>query len=112
MRDIGTLGGNDAAAQAINERGVVAGLSYTNTEINDTTGLPTVHPFGPANGTMQDVGGLGGTLSTPASFGDGPFGKSLNNRGEMAGTSTHRVMRPGRVCLDEEPSDRDRHVRW
>ena len=88
LRDLGTLGGNDAAAQAINERGVVAGLSYTDTEINDTTGLPTVHPFVWRNGTMQDLGGLGGTLSTPASFASGPFGRFLNNRGQVAGTST------------------------
>ncbi len=88
LRDLGTLGGNDAAAQAINEKGMVAGLSYTGTEINDTTGLPTVHPFVWRNGTMQDLGSLGGTLSTPASFAFGPFGKSLNARGEVAGTST------------------------
>jgi probable HAF family extracellular repeat protein len=88
LRDLGTLGGNDAAAQAINEQGVVAGLSYTDTEINDTTGLPTVHPFIWRNGTMQDVGSLGGTLSTPASFAYGPFGRFLNNRGDVAGTST------------------------
>jgi probable HAF family extracellular repeat protein len=88
LRDLGTLGGNDAAAQAINEKGEVAGLSYTGTEINDTTGLPTVHPFIWRNGAMQDLGSLGGTLSTPASFAFGPFGKFLNERGEVAGTST------------------------
>ena len=88
LQDLGTLGGNDAAAQAINENGEVAGLSYTGTEINDTTGLPTVHPFIWRNGAMQDLGSLGGTLSIPASFAFGPFGKFLNERGEVAGTST------------------------
>lgn len=87
-RDLGTLGGNDAAAQAINEHGDVAGLSYTGTEINETTGLPTVHPFLWKNGAMHDLGSLGGTLSTPASFAFGPFGKFLNERDEVAGTST------------------------
>ena len=62
LRDLGTLGGNDAAAQAINEKGEVAGLSYTGTEINDTTGLPTVHPFIWRNGAIEDLGSLGGTL--------------------------------------------------
>jgi probable HAF family extracellular repeat protein len=88
LRDLGTLGGNDAAAQAINEKGEVAGLSYTGTEINDTTGLPTVHPFIWRNGAMQDLGSLGGTLSIPGSLAFGPFGKFLNERGEVAGTST------------------------
>src|SRR3954454_1545224 len=37
---------------------------------------------------MQDLGSLGGTLSTPASFALGPFGTFLNERGEVAGTST------------------------
>jgi probable HAF family extracellular repeat protein len=87
LSDLGTLGGNDAAAQAINENSEIAGLSYTNAEINVTTGLPTVHPFLWRNGTMQDLGSLGGTLATPASFADGPFGKSLNARGEVVGTS-------------------------
>jgi probable HAF family extracellular repeat protein len=88
LRDLGTLGGNDAAAQAINEKGEVAGLSYTGTEINDTTGLPTVHPFIWRNGAMQDLGSLGGTLSIPGSLAFGPFGKFLNERGEVAGTCT------------------------
>jgi probable HAF family extracellular repeat protein len=91
IHDLGTLGGNDAAAQAINENGEIAGLSYTNTEINETTGLPTVHPFLWRNGRMQDLGSLGGTLATPASLVIGPFGKFLNEHGDVAGTS----MLPG-----------------
>ena len=87
LRDLGTLGGNDAQAEAINERGEVAGLSYTNTEINETTGLPTVHPFVWRNGTMQDLGSLGGTLAMPGSFNFGPFGKFFNEGGDVAGTS-------------------------
>jgi probable HAF family extracellular repeat protein len=91
LRDLGTLGGNDAAAQAINENGEVAGLSYTNTGINETTGLPTVHPFVWRNGTMQDLGSLGGTLAMPGSFSFGPFAKFFNEHGDVAGTS----MLPG-----------------
>src|SRR5262245_14275600 len=90
MQDLGTLGGNDAVAGVINERGEVVGHSFTNTTANDTTGIPTVHPFLWRNGTMRDVGSLGGTLSVPGSF-DLSFGNGnrvLNDFGQVAGTST------------------------
>jgi probable HAF family extracellular repeat protein len=91
MRDLGTLGGNDASAIRMNESGQVVGFSSTGTEINDTTGLPTTHPFLWKNGTMTDLGTLGGTLATIGSFNDGPWGAVLNEHGEVAGTS----MLPG-----------------
>ena len=59
----------------------------TNTEINDTTGLPTTHPFLLVNRQMRDLGSLGGTLAMPGSFTSGPFGRVMNDQGHVAGTS-------------------------
>jgi probable HAF family extracellular repeat protein len=87
MRDLGTLGGNDSNASLINEAGAVCGYSSTNTQINDGTGLPTIHPFIWMRGTMHDVGSLGGALATPGSFSFGPGGSIMNERGDIAGTS-------------------------
>jgi probable HAF family extracellular repeat protein len=90
MQDLGTLGGNDAVAGEVNEGGQIVGFSYTNTTPNDTTGVPTVHPFLWQNGVMTDVGSLGGTIAVPGDIGAGGT-QVLNDSGEVAGTS----MLPG-----------------
>ena len=71
--DLGTLGGTDSCAVSINERGQVAGYSFT-----DTSSNPPVHPFLWHHGTMRDLGTLGGTFALTF---------ALNNRGEVAGFS-------------------------
>ncbi len=80
MTDLGTLGtGNDAVAGLLNAHGQVAGVSYTNTTANQTTGIPTQDPFFWEQGkSMVDTGTLGGTLGYPT---------WLNNKGQVVGQS-------------------------
>jgi probable HAF family extracellular repeat protein len=106
MTDLGTLGGPAAAAFFINERSQVVGMSYSDSNPNPGTGLPTLAPFLWQNGTMinrsevvggsnlagdatshpflwsrgvlKDLGTLGGTNGGAA---------SINDAGEIAGTA-------------------------
>jgi len=78
MKDLGTLGGTDSAAFYINERGQIAGWSFTDATINSTTGTPTQDPFFWENGKMLDLGNLGGTSGVA---------NALNNLGEVVGAS-------------------------
>jgi probable HAF family extracellular repeat protein len=79
IRDLGTLGtGQEAFAVSINERGQIAGYSFTNTTPNPTTGFPTVAGFSWQDSKMHELGSLGGTLS---------FVFKNNNRGQVAGSS-------------------------
>jgi probable HAF family extracellular repeat protein len=73
IRDLGTLGGTDSCAVLINQRGQVAGYSFTDPSAN-----PPVHPFLWQHGTMRDLGTLGGTFA---------LANALNNWGDVAGLS-------------------------
>jgi probable HAF family extracellular repeat protein len=85
MQDLGTLGtGTNAIALLINERGQVAGDSYTGTDpspfcfYNYNVFPLTTGAFLWEKGKMTDLGGLGGTCS---------LASALNNRGQVAGWS-------------------------
>lgn len=77
--DLGTLGGTDSCALFVNEQGRAVGNSFTNSTINPTTGLPTIHPFLWTGEKMVDLGSLGGAIATA---------NGINDRGQVAGAST------------------------
>jgi probable HAF family extracellular repeat protein len=86
VSDLGTLGGPDAAATSVNERGQIVGFSFTDSAPDPDTGLPPVHPFLWEDGRILDLGTLGGSMAVPGSL-SAPGGVVLNNRGQVVGTS-------------------------
>lgn len=105
MQDLGTLGGPDSFPFFLNNRGQVAGMSYTSYAATTALGVPPLDPFLWSKDTgMQDLGNFGGT---------NPFGlftgyiAGLNNRGQVAGTMTLRGDQVDRAFLwdGEELSD-------
>jgi len=78
-KDLDTLGGPDAAAWFVNNRGQVAGYSYTSDTPDSNTGIPPVHLFLWEQGAIKDLGSLGG-VGLPSING-------FNNRGEVIGAS-------------------------
>ncbi len=79
MRDIGTLGGPDAAATLLSDSGLVVGQSYTSFTPNPDTGSPTADPFLWNGMRMIDLGNLGGT--------EGGWPAWVNNQGQVVGYS-------------------------
>jgi probable HAF family extracellular repeat protein len=91
MRDLGTLGtGNCVYPGYINDRGQIAGASDTTATPHPLTGVPTQDPFLWDNGTMLDLGTLGGAFGGAS---------GLNNRGQVIGVSSV-AANPG-ACLTE-----------
>jgi probable HAF family extracellular repeat protein len=82
MLDLGTLGGPDSWAVFVNERGQVAGMSYTSYDVDPTTGTPPVGVFVWEKGKMKDVGNLGGDNGLLPWY---KIVNAFNNRGQVAG---------------------------
>jgi probable HAF family extracellular repeat protein len=83
MQDLGTLGGPDAVAFLVNERGQVAGNSYTSFDPSERCAQLEIGPLTTGaflweKGTMKDLGHFGGTCT---------FAVDLNNRGQVVGAS-------------------------
>jgi probable HAF family extracellular repeat protein len=80
VEDLGTLGGPDSAAWIINDRGEVAGWSFTSFLANPATGVPNMDPFlwSPATRKMKDLGTLGGSFGAPF---------WMNSHGQVVGSS-------------------------
>jgi len=99
MKDLGTLGGPDALAELVNDRGQVAGWSLTDSIVNPATGIPTQHPFLWENGRMRDLGTIGGSAVQIIN--------SMNNSGQFVGAmnvagdqSFHPFLWDGRSLRD------------
>lgn len=95
MRDLGALGtGNCVYPNYINDSGQIAGASDTTATPNPLTGVPTQDPFLWENGTMTDLGTLGGA--------DG-VAYVLNNRGQVIGVSS-LAANPGACIAEFDPN--------
>ena len=87
LQDLGTLGGPDAIAMGVNERGQIFGNSYTSTDPSPVCGnlnpdisfdSLTTGAFLWQNGKITNLGSFGGTCTNAT---------AINNRGQVVGFS-------------------------
>ena len=93
--DLGSLGGKDSVAAAINDGGQIVGTSAT--RARDELGGWIFHGFVWQNGTMTDLGTLGGP---------GSAAYAINDRGQVAGVS-HTEAREDHAFLWQDRKMRD-----
>jgi len=79
LTDLGTLGGKDATALDINERGQIVGYS----SIPTSTASTLRHAFVWQNGRMTDLGTLTGGTNSRA--------LAINDRGQVVGFAVNRT---------------------
>lgn len=72
--DLGTLGGNNATGEALNDHGEVVGAAYT--------AAGQSHAFLYSGGVMHDLGALPGDTTSNAT--------GINNLGQVVGISSHQ----------------------
>jgi len=99
--DLGTLGGYEGLALAVNNHGQVVGIA-TDAVPDSFPGFPNGIPWGAQsrafrwqNGTIQDLGTLGGTDATSA---------FVNDHGQIAGMSyTNSTINPATGIPTQDP---------
>jgi probable HAF family extracellular repeat protein len=92
MKDLGTLGGNQGQAVAINDSRQITGWSRS------TTDQRTRHGFFYENGTMHDIGNLGGSFVQP---------HDINNSGQVVGIANTGENNYAHAFLYENGSMKD-----
>jgi probable HAF family extracellular repeat protein len=79
-QDLGTLGGSYSEGRAINNKGQITGRSTTSPgDPGQQFSQPNAHAFLYSDGTMKDLGTLGGSYSA---------GSAINDKGEVTGTAS------------------------
>jgi probable HAF family extracellular repeat protein len=88
LTDLGAIpgnnGGNSSYAFAINNAGLIAGISETG-GIDPGTGYPNIDPVIWQNGTLIDLGNFGGTQGNAF---------MVNNRGQVVGNALNTITDP------------------
>lgn len=106
VTDLGALpgnnGGNSSYAYAINNAGLVVGISE-NGAVDPATGYPEVHAVAWQHGTTVDLGTFGGAQSAA---------NMVNNRGQVVGNALNTVPDPYSFGSTFPATTQSRAVLW